>query len=152
MTPMYFWKTTQQVAKPMRKLTSFVFQLKRHAAPMETLFSLLSYSKHKIKNKMMTENLKILGLICRSLKDSIPTQCKNYRKSDKTVGVEVNDVSKMTATIGETEINHNSDNNAAIVADLVDHPNDMENIDFEVEFEWLMIANIEDADADATLG
>ena len=49
LTPMYFWKTTQQFAKPMRKLASFVFQLKGHAAPVETLFSSLSYSKPKIK-------------------------------------------------------------------------------------------------------
>ena len=46
MPPMYFWKTTQQFTKPMRKLASFVFQLKGHAAPMETLFSLLSLSKN----------------------------------------------------------------------------------------------------------
>ena len=96
MTLMYFWKTTQQFAKPMRMPASFVFQLKGHAAPVETLFSLLSYSKPKIKNKMMTENLKIIGTICKSLKDSIPTQCKNERKRDKTVGVEVNDVSETT--------------------------------------------------------
>ena len=38
------------------------------------------------------------------------------------------------------------------MAELVDHPNDVENIDFEVEFEWLMIAKIEDADADTMLG
>ena len=80
MTPMYFWKTTQQFAKPMRELVSFVSQLKRHAASMETLFSSLSYSKPKIKNKMMTDNLKIIGSIHKSLKDSIPTQCKNDRK------------------------------------------------------------------------
>ena len=57
-----------------------------------------------------------------------------------------------TASIEETELSDNSDNNAPIVAELVDHPNDMENIDFEVEFECLMIADIEDADADTTLG
>ena len=33
----------------------------------------------------------------------------------------------------------------------MDHPNDVENIDFEAEFEWLMIADIEDADADTML-
>ena len=38
MTPMYFWKTTQQFANLMRKLASFVFQLKGHTAPVETLF------------------------------------------------------------------------------------------------------------------
>ena len=37
------------------------------------------------------------------------------------------------------------------MAELVDHPNDVENIAFEVEFE-LMIADIKDADADTTLG
>ena len=58
----------------------------------------------------------------------------------------------MTVTIEGTEINDNSDNNTAIVAELVDHPKDVENIDLEVEFEQLMIANIEDADADTTLG
>ena len=34
----------------------------------------------------------------------------------------------------------------------MDHPNDVENIDFEAEFECLMIADIEDADADTMLG
>ena len=99
---------------------------------------------------MMTDNLKIIGSIHKSLKDSIPTWCKNDRKRDKTVGVEVNDVSETTATIEETKLGDNSNNNAAIVAELVDHPNDVENI--EVEFEWLMIADIEDVDADTMLG
>ena len=149
MTPVYFWKTTQQFVEPMRKLASFVFQLKGHTAPMETLFS---YSKHKIKNKMMMDNLKIIGPIHKSLKDSVPTQCKNDRKRDKTVGVEVNDVSETTVRIEETKLSDNRNNNAAIVAELVDHPNDVEYIDFEVEFEQLMIADIEDADADTMLG
>ena len=34
----------------------------------------------------------------------------------------------------------------------MDHPNDVENIDFEAEFEYLMIADIEDADADTMVG
>ena len=152
MTPMYFWKTTQQFTEPMRKLASFVFQLKGHAAAMETLFSLLSYSKPKIKNKMMTDNLKIIGWIHKSLKDSIHTQCKNDRKRDKTVGVEVNDVSETTVTIEETKLSDNSNNNAAMVVELVDHPNDVKNIDFEADFECLMIADIEDADANTMLG
>ena len=152
MTPIYFWKTTQQFAESTRKLASFVFQLKGHAAPVETLFSSLSYSKPKIKNKMMTDNLRIIGSICKSLKDSIPTRCKNHRKRDKTVGVEVNDVSETTATTEETKLSDNSNNNGVIVAELVDHPSDVENIDFEAEFECLMISGIEDADAHTTLG
>ena len=101
---------------------------------------------------MMMDNLKIIGSIHKSLKDSVPTQCKNDRKMDKTVGVEVNDVSETTATIEETELSDNSNNNAAIVVELVDHPNDVENIDFEVEFECLMIVDMEGAHADTTLG
>ena len=73
-------------------------------------------------------------------------------KRDKTVEVKVNDVSETTATVEETELSDNSDNKAAIVAELVDNPNDVENIDFESEFEHLMIADIEDADADTILG
>ena len=140
------------ITKPMRKLASVVVQLKCHAAPVETLFSSLSYSKPKIKNKMMMDNLIMIGSIHKSLKDIIPTWCKNDREKDKTVGVEVNDVSETTVTIEETQYCDNSNNNGAIVAELVDHPNDMENIDFEVELECLMIADIEDADADTMLG
>ena len=98
------------------------------------------------------DNLKIIGWICKLLKDSIPTQCKNDSKRDKTFGVEVNDVSEITVTIEETELSDNSNNNPAIVVELVDHPHDVENIDIDAEFEWLMIADIEDADADAMLG
>ena len=130
----------------MRQLASFVFQLKGHVAPMDTLFSSLSYSKPKIKNKMMTDNLKIIGSFHKSLKDSIPTQCKKHRKRYKTVGVKVNDVCETTTSFEETKLSDNSDNNAGIVVELVRHPKDVENIDFEAEFECLMIADIEDAD------
>ena len=57
-----------------------------------------------------------------------------------------NDVSETKKSFKETELSDNSDNNAAIVVELVDHPNDAENIDFEVEFEHLLIADIEDTD------
>ena len=52
---------------------------------------------------MMTDNLKIIGSIHKLLKDSIPTRCKNDRKRDKTVGVEVKDVSETAVTIEENE-------------------------------------------------
>ena len=126
MTPMYFLKTTQQFAEPMRKQASLVFQLKGHAAPMETLFSSLSYSKPKINNKMMTDNLKIIGSIHNSLKDSIPTQCK--KKRGKAVGIEVDNISETAVTIEETELSNNSNKNTAIVAELVDHPNNVETL------------------------
>ena len=80
---------------------------------------------------MMTDNLKIIGSICKLLKNNIPTWCKNDRKRDKTVGVEVHDVSETPVTLEETKLSDNSNNNAATVVELVDHPNDVENIDFE---------------------
>ena len=95
---------------------------------------------------MMTDNLKIIGSIHKSLKDNIPTQCEKDRKRDKTVGVEVKNENETTTSFKETELSDNTDNSAAIVVELVDHPNDVENIDFEVEFKHLLIADIEGAD------
>ena len=57
--------------------------------------------------------------------------------------VEVNDVSETTVRIEETKLSDNRNNNAAIVAELVDHQNDAEYIDFEVEFEpWITSAHL----------
>ena len=50
MTPKYFWKTTQQFAEPMRKLASFMFQVKGHAA----LGSLCSHHYHNQNPKSRT--------------------------------------------------------------------------------------------------
>ena len=49
-----------------------MLKLKGHAAPVETLFSSLSYSKPKIRNKISPENLKIIGTVRKSLRRSIP--------------------------------------------------------------------------------
>ena len=72
-TLMYFWKTTQQFAKPMRNLALFVFQLKGHAASVETLFSLLSCSKPKIKNK--TPNMPCHKKACPQAYHCAPFDC-----------------------------------------------------------------------------
>ena len=63
-----------------------------------------------------------------TLEDIMNHLIKKHRKRDKTVGVEINDVSETTTSIKETDLSDNSDNNAAIVAELVAHPNDVENI------------------------
>ena len=81
--PNVFLEDNTSVCQPTSKLASFVFQLKGHAAPKETLFS--SLFKTQNQEKMMTDNLKIIGSFCKSLKDGIPTWCKNDRKRDKTV-------------------------------------------------------------------
>ena len=59
---------------------------------------------------------------------------KNDRKRYKTVGVEVIDISETPATIEETEVSDNSNNNAIIVAYLVDHPNHVEKLLFKPSF------------------
>ena len=87
MALMYFWKTTQQFAEPMRKLASFVLRLKGHAAHVETFFSLLLYSRPKIKNKMMTDNLKILGPIHKSLEDSIALSSRMIGQGTRQLGL-----------------------------------------------------------------
>ena len=72
MSPSTFWKCTLPFAHCTQTLSSYVFRIKGHAAPIETLFSSLSYSKPKIRNKMSSSNLKIIGTIRKSLKKNVP--------------------------------------------------------------------------------
>lgn len=88
MTQCVFWKCTTQFSPCTRMLAQFVFKLKGHAAPVETLFSSLSYSKPKIRNKLSSTNLKILGVVRKSLKKNIPAgQNPKKRTREGTIGV-----------------------------------------------------------------
>jgi hypothetical protein len=46
-----FWQSNAQFGLPMMRLCQWFFELKGHAAPVETLFSNLSYATSKIINK-----------------------------------------------------------------------------------------------------
>ena len=82
-----FWQLTIKYNKPTRTLVRYMFSIKGHGAPVETLFSSLSYSKPKIQNKMVTENLKIIGTVRKHLKKKEPIKGRGKRSRDKTKGV-----------------------------------------------------------------
>jgi len=85
-----FWQLTVKYSKPTRTLVGYIFSLKGHAAPVETLFSSLSYSKPKIRNKMVSQNLKIIGTVRKHLKKVEPTKGSGKRTRDKAKGVNTN--------------------------------------------------------------
>ena len=85
-----FWQLTIKYSKPTRTLVGSIFSLKGHAAPMETLFSSLSYSKPEIRNKMDTQNLKIIGTVRKHLKKVEPTKGWGKRSRDETKEVNTN--------------------------------------------------------------
>ena len=72
MSPSTFWKCSLHFAHFTRTLSSYIFRLKGHAAPVETLLSSLSYSKPKIGIRLSSTNLKIIGKIRKSLKRNEP--------------------------------------------------------------------------------
>ena len=88
MKPGSFWSSTHHFSEPTRRFCDYVFKLKGQAAPVETVFSTLSYIKPKIRNRLTSENLKIIGTIRRSLRRQIPTTFRNKRKVRETDGVE----------------------------------------------------------------
>ena len=59
--PISFWKTTSKFDSSLRCLATMIFKMKGHAAPVESLFSGMSYTKTKAKtcNRMNVENLKM---------------------------------------------------------------------------------------------
>ena len=64
----------------MRRLAVMTFKLKGHAAPVETLFSEMSYTKTKTRNRINVDNLKMFTMIRKDLMRSIPESKMNYRK------------------------------------------------------------------------
>ena len=57
-----------------------IFKIKVHAAPVETLFSGMLYTKAKTCNHMNVENLKMFTMIRNDLARSIPDSEKNKIK------------------------------------------------------------------------
>ena len=52
-----FWKTISKFDSSLRGLATMIFEMKGLAAPVETLFSGMSYTKTKTCNHMNVENL-----------------------------------------------------------------------------------------------
>ena len=70
--PISFWKTTSKFDSSLSHLATMIFRMKGHAAPIETLFSGMSYTKTKTCNCMNVENLKMSNTIRNDLARSIP--------------------------------------------------------------------------------
>jgi hypothetical protein len=70
--PVSFWKTASKFDSALRHLGTMIFKIKGHAAPVESLFSGISYTKTKTCNCIYVENLKISTMIRNGLARSIP--------------------------------------------------------------------------------
>ena len=70
--PISFWMTTSKFDSTLRPLAIMIFKMKGHAAPVETLFSGMSYTKTKTCNSMSVENLKMFTIIRIDLARLIP--------------------------------------------------------------------------------
>ena len=82
--PISFWKTTSKFDSSLRRLVTMIFKIKGHAAPVESLFSGMSYTKTKTFNCMIMENLKMFTMISNDLARSIPDSEKKQRKQKKS--------------------------------------------------------------------
>ena len=82
--PISFWMTTSKFDSTLRPLAIMIFKMKGHAAPVETLFSGMSYTKTKTHNCMNVENLKMFTMMRNDLARFIPDSEKNQMKRQKS--------------------------------------------------------------------
>ena len=82
--PISFWKTISKFDSSLRRLATMIFKMKGHAAPVESLFSGMSYTKTKTCNHMNMENLNMFIMIRNDLARSIPDSEKKQRKQKKS--------------------------------------------------------------------
>jgi hypothetical protein len=123
MSPSTFWNCTIKYSKATRTLVAYMFSLKGHAAPVETIFLSLSYSKAKVRNKMTDTNLKIIGIVRKSLKRREPTKDCGKRTRDTTNGVM------------DINFDKNSDD---MLNSFMQHDDSVEEFDFAQEFEHMI--------------
>jgi hypothetical protein len=79
--PISFWKATSKFDSSSRHLATMIFKMKGHDAPVESLFSGMSYTKTKTFNCMNLENLKMFTMIRKDWARFIPDSEK--RKENK---------------------------------------------------------------------
>ena len=83
-SPRVYWRMSTIFKSVTKRFMTTIYQLKGHAAPVESLFSKLSYTKPKIRNRMSSDHLKMFGIIEHGLK--VEEQPKK-RKRKETEGV-----------------------------------------------------------------
>jgi hypothetical protein len=132
--PTSFWQTATTFQRPLRSFVTTIYKLKGHAAPVESLFSKLSYAKPKIRNKMTTDHMKMMGIIEDGLKKDKDITPKHRKRKALTNGcVAVND----SLTDAEEEEEPESDTTATLDVEETTMP------DFVAEFEALLIEDDE---------
>jgi hypothetical protein len=83
-----YWKTSVRFNEQFTKFAGLVFQLKAHAAAVEGLFSKLSYTKSKIRNKMTVENMEMFAVVEDMLVKDVPLDSRpKKRKRLETTGI-----------------------------------------------------------------
>ena len=115
--PIIFWNSTAKFHPPMRQLAVMLFKVKGHAAPVETLFSGMSYTKTKTRNRMNVENLKMFTMIRKDLLHSLPESNKKNRKRKINSDIATN-ISPPPPAIAAPE--ENSDHVTDLVAEFED--------------------------------
>ena len=95
--PISFWKTTSKFDSSLRQLATMIFKMKGHAAPVESLFSDISYTKTKICICVNVENLKMFTIIRNDLARSIPDSEEKDMKQNKSG--EYNMISTLTPSL-----------------------------------------------------
>ena len=82
--PISFWKTPSKFDSALMHLATMIFKIKGHAAPVETLFSGMSYTKTQTCNCTNVENLNMFTMIRNDLARSIPDSEKKQRIQKKS--------------------------------------------------------------------
>ena len=133
--PKDFWAHTQQFQDPTRLFARYVFLLKGHAAPVETLFSNLSYAKPKIRNRMTAKNFKTMAIVRKHLKDSIPLEHRAKRmKRETTTGAEIPQDQLTSAPAEEDPIQ-----NASLLSGMTGEETEtVDDVDFEEELDRMV--------------
>jgi hypothetical protein len=127
LTPSTFWKCTQIVQAPLRKFADFVFKLKGHGAPVETLFSSLSYTKTKTRNRITPSNLKTIAVVRSHLKRHMPPS-QNIKARRKRPG-------------NDGIIDISGENEDDVVLEASTDVDETEYFDFVKEFEEILLEN-----------
>lgn len=141
--PTTFWQTASSFQRPLRSLVNTIYKLKGHAAPVESLFSRLSYTKPKIRNKMSTEHMKMMSIIEDGLKKDVKIK-KNRKRRAATIGcVAVND------SLTEADANADEDEELETAATMEVSTLDIEDTgrpDFEQMFEAMQIEDDDESE------
>ncbi len=79
--PKIFWTGKLDVLKEISTFALMIFELKGHAARVESLFSALSFTKSKARSRMTPENLKMISILKHELIKKAPKVDEHAKKN-----------------------------------------------------------------------